>query len=301
MNFISGGNFYFNAVIFSSFTFFGHLFFFKVFNSFYHRNRGILIASCFFIPSLLLFTSCVHKDGFVFVSLAMLSYVFYRCLQREKVLAFKYILAFLLAFGCVFLLRNYVLVALIPAMLVTLLAQQLPKWRIRIVLIAYVLFTILFFLTGHFNNSLNLPKAVANRKQDFSLLELGKSNLPMKELQPNAGSFLHNTPQALSHVLLRPHPFENNGMASLFAGVELYFYLLLMLFAFWKKRKSLHTIHSFNIYGFAFFITMVLIIGFTIPNLGAIVRYRSLLWIFVLIPAMMSVFPKKNSRTDNKY
>lgn len=299
MNFISGGNFYFNSVIFSSFTFFGHLFFFKVFDSLYPGNKWMLIASCFFIPSLLLFTSCIHKDGFVFVSVAILSYIFYRGLQHLKVLAFKYVMSFLLALVCIFLFRNYVLVALLPAMLVTYLAHQSYKWRMSITLIAYVLFATLFFVTGTFNNSFDLPQAVVKRKQDFNLLEGGRSNLPMRDLHPNAGSFINNTPEALSHVMLRPYPFEDKGVVYNLAAIELYFYLLILGFAIWKKRKSLNTIHSFNIYGFAFFLSMVLIIGFTIPNLGAIVRYRSLIWIFVLTPTLIAVFNNKNIGLNN--
>jgi hypothetical protein len=300
MNFISGGNFYLNAVIFSSFTFFGHLFFYKVYSALYHGNRWVLVAGCFFIPSLILFTSCVHKDGFVFVSVSILSYVFYRGLRNLKVLAFKYITATVLSLVCIFLLRNYVLVALLPAMLVSYLAHLSSRWRIGITLLSYVLLAILFFLSGSLSNSLNLPEAVVKRKQDFSLLETGKTNLPMNDLEPNAGSFLKNTPQALSHVMLRPHPFEGNGLASMVAGIELYFYILLLGLVLWLKRKTLHSIHTFNIYAVAFFVSMVLIIGFTIPNMGAIVRYRSLLWIFILVPALYQLIKRIRNRNDEK-
>jgi hypothetical protein len=301
MNFISGGNFYLNAVIFSSFTYFGHLFFFKIYHSLYPGHRWIIITACFAIPSLLLFTSCVHKDGFVFVSLGLMSYVFYRRVQYAKILSFKYIAAFLLALACVFFLRNYVLVALLPAMVVAYLVHHAPRWKIGMALIAYVLFAILFFVTGLFNSPLNLPEAVVKRKHDFALLEAGKSNLPMHDLQPGATSFVKNTPQAIFNVLLRPHPFDGNSMASVLAALELYVYLFILAFALWKRKNNLHSIHSFNIYGIAFFFSMVLIIGFTIPNMGAIVRYRSLLWIFVLAPALVALFSKKTTGQENKY
>jgi len=49
---------------------------------------------------------------------------------------------------------------------------------------------------------------------------------------------------------------------------------------------------------------MVLIIGYTIPNVGAIVRYRSIIWIFALCPmvccidwARLSFWQRKKEQT----
>ena len=289
INFISGGNFFLNAAIFSSFTWFGHLFFFRIFNSIYQTNTRATLFATFLIPSLLLFTSCVHKDGLVFVSLAVLSYVFFRWLQSSAIFSWRYMLAGLLALCCIFLLRNYILVAIIPAMLVASFTKKYPGQKPEIAIGSYIIFAVLFFLSSFFAGSLNLPKAVVDRKTDFANLGGGSSDLPLNDLQPNATSFLKNTPQAISHVLLRPFPLEAMRPAVLLAAAELYLYLFIIIWAIWNKRRSLSNIHSFNIYGLAFFLSMVLIIGFTIPNLGAIVRYRSLLWIFLLAPALQKI------------
>lgn len=296
LNFISGGNFYLNSALFSLFTYFGHLFFFRIYQQIYPGHSRVMLLACFLIPSLLLFTACVHKDGFVFVGLSIMSYVFLQLL-REKKLSWKYSLAFLLAAACIFLLRNYVLVAVLPAMLVAFVAGKWPKNKFVIVTGLYLLFAILFFLSGRLSNSFDLPEAVVKRKQDFAALEGAASNLSMNELQPTAFSFLENTPQALSHSFLRPIPFESGSLSSIAAGLEVYIYLFIFALALWYKRKTLADIHQFNMYGFAFFVTMVLIIGLTIPNLGSIVRYRSLLWVFVLAPALYQLASSKTGST----
>lgn len=293
INFISGGDFYMNAAIFSSITYFGHLFFFRIYNSIYHKAKWPALIACFFIPSILLFTSCVHKDGLVFVSLAVLSFIFYTLLPGVKTLSFKYIICLLLSASIIFLLRNYVLVALLPAMLVALITNKFPKHKLLLAAGLYVLLAALFFVSSNFNNSFNLPEAVVKRKLDFALLEPANSNLAMDTLLPNVQSFIKNTPNALNHSLLRPYPLENKSLGSLFAAMELYAILFLLAIAIWKKRNQLNNIHSFNVYGFAFFISMLFIIGFTIPNAGAIVRYRSLLLIFLLTPALYHVARKQ--------
>jgi hypothetical protein len=54
-------------------------------------------------------------------------------------------------------------------------------------------------------------------------------------------------------------------------------------------KQEIEISNNFNLYGFAFFISMMLIIGYTIPNIGAIVRYRSVFWIFLVCPLLCNI------------
>lgn len=112
INIISGGNFYFNSVIFCSLIFFGHVAFYRIYNTIYAGPKLLKILVCFFLPSLILYTSCVHKDGFVFLSLGVVSYIFFRLLENKKSLNFKKALAFCIGILCILLFRNFVLIAL---------------------------------------------------------------------------------------------------------------------------------------------------------------------------------------------
>jgi hypothetical protein len=297
MNFISGGNLYLNAGIFSSFTYFGHLFFLKIFNKLYLHHEWLMAAASFLIPSLLLFTAAVHKDGFVFVGLSIISYLVFRVLQGLPIWKWKYLLACIFAFALIFLLRNYLVLALIPAWVAGWAAKKFPSRKVAAALISYGALVLAFFATGMLHNSsLNLPEAVVKRKQEFATLPGAGSDLPMNKLKPHPASFLKNTPQAVTHVLLRPSPFESSQLPNLLATLESYLYLVLMMLAAWYKRKSWHLLHPYTIYAAVFFITMVLIIGFTIPNMGSIVRYRSLIWIMLLAPALYHIMKNRKGR-----
>jgi hypothetical protein len=296
LNLISKGNFYLNSMIFSTLVFFGHIAFYRIYNNLYPGKKIVKIITCFFLPSVVLYTSCVHKDGFIFVSLGVASYLFFNFLQKRQPFNSRKVIVFICSLLCIFLFRNYVLVALLPAMGIAFLVSKMNKYKILSALGLYAVAALLFFMTGLFDNSLNLPAAVVKRKAAFALLEKGSTNLEMNELEPNFVSFVKNIPQAINHSLFRPYPNQLANKGTLAAALELYFYLgLILIFLIKVKKYKEADIHPFNIFGVAFFITMMLIIGFTIPNAGAIIRYRSLIWIFVLCPAACSVIFKRRT------
>lgn len=289
LNLATKGNFYINTAIFSSFTFFGHIAFFRIFSSIYKGKNDLLMWVCFLVPSLLLYTSCIHKDGVIFVCVALASFYFYQLLERNTKPGFKLILLLFFALGGILLFRNYILVAMLPAMAVAVLVKKVKFHGPVVAAVSYIFFIAAFFATVFLNNSFNLPEAVVKRKADFALLDKGKTNLELKELQPNFVSFARNVPRALNHSLLRPYPFEFKGIAVQLAALELYLYLALcifVVFTFKRHPQSSSAIHPFNIYGIAFFFTIAIIIGLIIPNAGAITRYRSIFWLFLLCPVI---------------
>ena len=155
--------------------------------------------------------------------------------------------------------------------------------------VSYAAYEILFFLSSYIYTSFSLPAAVIKRKGEFAARDGGVTDLPMNELYPTVKSFLINLPQAFIHILFRPYLWEFPGMSVMLTALELLFYQgILVLFLFFRNKKE-KVVNNYNIYVFAFFFTMVIIIGYTIPNLGAIVRYRSLLWMFVLCPMVACI------------
>lgn len=288
-NLITAGNFYLNSVVFSSIVFFGHIAFYRIYTDLYRGHKIKLLVTCFVLPSVLMYTACVHKDGLTFLFVGLLSYIFYSFLKKDSGFKFKYLLPFLISLLGIFLFRNYVLLALLPAMFTAWLCKTLPFNKKAVVAFSYGTYAVLFFLSKYIHRSLNLPAAVIKRKLDFVAAGDGNTTLPMGELYPTAGSFLQNLPQAVNHTLLRPYLWEFPGFGILLTALELFFYQLIFVAFLFCRNKKESMLNNYNIYAFAFFISMVLIIGYTIPNVGAIVRYRTLLWIFVLCPMVCCI------------
>lgn len=284
LNMITRGNFYFNSAIFSSIVFWGHIAFFRIYSEIYKDHRVKIILVCFFIPSVLLYTSCVHKDGIVFLALGLTSYCLYRALCLKKIINLKYIFPFFLGLITIFMFRNYVIIVMVPAMVIAMLCRILPYKMRWIAIATYALFVGLFFLSGFNNSPVNMPAAVAQRKADFIALGEAKTNITMNELRPDALSFISNIPQAINHSLFRPYLWEFTQPSILLTALELLVYQLLFLLFLLYRKKDGATVYPFNIFAIIFFLNMMLIIGFTIPNIGAIVRYRSIFWIFLICP-----------------
>lgn len=185
------------------------------------------------------------------------------------------------------------IIAMLPAMLTAMLCKILPCKKRWIVLSAYAVFFMLFFLSGVVSSSFNMPAAVVQRKADFAALGEAKTNISMNELMPNAQSFILNLPQAINHSLFRPYLWEFTQLSVQLTAMELICYQLLILAFILFRKKDGPPVHSFNIFGFALFLNMMLIIGYTIPNVGAIVRYRSIFWIFLICPLVCNIQWKK--------
>ncbi len=288
-NLLTAGTFLLNSVVFSSLTFFAHIGFYKIFRSIYPNSKWPLVGACFLLPSLLMYTSCVHKDGVIFLALGAICTVFYRFLTKTNWPGFKHIAVLGIAFATIFIVRNYILVALLPAIFTVAWCKVFPARRRHIVLGSYLIYTVLFFTSSVISPSLNLPEAVIQRKTDFALLGLGNTNLAMNDLQPNIKDFVVNIPQAINHSLMRPYLWEFTQPSVILVAMELLLYQLLLALFFFYKTRERGKISDFNLFSLLFFFSMMLIIGYTIPNVGAIVRYRSIFWVLVLCPIVCNI------------
>lgn len=143
-------------------------------------------------------------------------------------------------------------------------------------------------MSGLIDDRINLPKAVARKQQEFMLLK-GKSSVEVTLLQPNLMGFIKNTPQAVDLAFTRPHPSNVRHLLSLAAYLEvtLWGILILLWIAFHQPlRKPEQPLDYFLL---IFSISVMLLIGFSINNLGAIARYRSIVLIPLLTPLILSI------------
>lgn len=144
------------------------------------------------------------------------------------------------------------------------------------VLAQFIWLAYLFFFALRFiDPRLDFPRAVVSKQQAF-IENVGKSSVPIKELDPTVLSFIKNTPQAFTLSVIRPYPSDVKHLLSLAAAVETDLLLVIFLLFLVYRRKE--KINSKNILYFCVFfsLTLLLAIGFSVNNLGAIVRYRSI-------------------------
>jgi len=244
-------------------------------------KQKTIVLLTIFVPSFLYWASGIHKEGLIFAGVALIVFHVYFAMQEKK-LGIKRCGGILLGLFILFLLRNFILVIIFPAVIAWMLANKRPHQGLKVFTIVYVFFTIAFFTSRYIYSGFDFPQAVVSKQEAFMQLK-GKSSIPTTKLESNAPSFLKNTPQAISMSSLRPYPSDVRHLLSLAAMVETELILLLFVLFIVIRKKDV-IINSRNAVYFSIFfsLSLLLTIGFTVNNLGAIVRYRSIVLPFLV-------------------
>jgi hypothetical protein len=283
-NLFSFGNYYINVILYSFISIFGAIGIYRVMMEEFPTKQAAVFLSTFLLPSFIYWTSGIHKDGIVFAGFVLIIYNIYFGF-RNKSFDWSKGLLILLGLLIILVVRNYLLVIILPALAAWYISEKVKKINPALIFLSIYLFTsIVFFTARYIHPKLDFPAAVANKQQDFLKLR-GGSAVPVTELEPNFISFIKNTPEALVLSTVRPFPSDVKHLLSLAAAVEIVFlFLCFLLFLLWRTNDKL--ISPFLLFCLFFSFSVLLTIGYTVNFLGAIVRYRSIVLPFLVVPMM---------------
>ena len=285
-NILSHGNYYINSLFFNFFGFFGHVALFRLFSGIYKNKMWPVIIGCFLLPSTLYFSSGVHKDLIIFTMLGFYFYALYFSVIEK--FTYRRLMIIFLSLVVILLIRNFIIIALLPASVTFILSERKrinPLISLAVIYFSgFMLFAVLqFFIPGF-----EPLKILIQKQSDFLDLPAATSQLVTHTLEPHLKSFFINAPWAFDHGFLRPYISENKGPFLFMLAVELLVYEILLITGFFQLRKVISK-HSFVLSAQIFSITMLLIIGYIIPNIGSIVRYKSIYLPFILTPVLCSL------------
>jgi len=284
---LSFGNYYVNVIFYSFISLCGPVALFRVASTIFPDKRNVILLSTFLIPSFLYWTSGIHKEGLIFTGIAIIVYIIFFS-AREKKVNFRRCAGLFAGLLLVLLLRNFIIVILVPALVAWLAALKWPRFTFRIFALSYILYAVLFFSLRYISPKLDFPQAVVNKQKEFLGLVGGTSTIPITELKPTVISFIKNTPQAITLSIVRPYPSDVHHLLSLLAAIEVNILLLLFLIFLLLRvpnKKPKPTLHFFLFFSFS----LLMAIGFSNNNLGAIVRYRSIILPLLVIPLVTQI------------
>ena len=287
-NVLSFGYYYVNVIFFSFLTMFGTVAIYKVMDDVFPGRKMVIVLATFLVPSFLYWTSGLHKEGLIFTGISLIIYSIYFGMKEKRFGIRRY---FMLLVGLLLLLvlRNFLLVIIVPAILSWVLANRWPNYNLAIFCSVYFIFAVLFFTVRYIYPSLDFPQAVVEKQQDFIKLKGSNSSIPIQQLEPNAISFIKNTPQAINLSAIRPYPSDVKHILSLAAAIEVNALLLLFVLSLLVHRGKLKAPNNLVYFCLFFSFTVLLAIGFSVNNLGAIVRYRSIIMPLLVIPMAASL------------
>lgn len=285
-NLFSFGNYYINIIFYSFISFFGPVAIYRVMVDVFPGRKFVLLVAVFLAPSFIYWTSGLHKEGLIFLGLAVMIYHFYFGF-KEKSFSIIRIAAIWFGIALILILRNFLILPLLPPLLAWILSHKV-KWKPAFVFSAvFFLCIIIFFTTRYLHPALDFPNSTVVKQQEFLRLG-GNSAVPVRKLKPTPESFVTNLPQALSLTVLRPYPTDVRHLLSLAAAIEIAA-ILLLFFAFLFLGTRGRTLTPFILFCLFFSFGVLAMVGYTVNILGAIVRYRSIIFPLLLVPMVANI------------
>lgn len=287
---ISFGNIYIHGIFSAFFSFIGCYLIARTFEKNVKSNKWVSL-SVFVFPSLLFWTSGIHKEFVSVLALGLILYHFFELTQRANNL--KHIFWFVIGLLFFFLTRNYMLMSILPS-LMTLTMHRFFKIRFR----RSVFFSLVIFIG--FLSYQKIPgyhktgfEVILEKRKQFEDLNFGTTSLILDKIEPNFVSLFKNSPKALYNTLLRPMSLNLKTEFLLIASLENLMIMFLIIVALTQFHKLSKKESNFVVFMLLYAFSLLLIIGWIVPNVGAILRYRSIAFA-VLIPTIVFVASKSN-------
>lgn len=282
----SFGSYYINIIYYSFLCMFGIIGAYRMMKDAFPGKNIQIAVSVFFIPSFLYWTSGIHKDGLIFTSLILVIYNFYFGF-KEKKFTLKRILCIIAGLILLTLLRNFFLVLLLPPLLSWYFALKFPGKPFLVFAVVHLFFGVIFFNAKYINERLDFAGIVVSKQTEF-LDMAGGSKVSVGELKPTAIGFLKAMPRAIGLSMMRPYPADVTHIFSLAAAVEIDLILVLIVLVFFYRTPPPKN-RAFIYFCVFFSLSFLLSVGYTVTFIGAIVRYRSLIFPFLLTPLVAMI------------
>lgn len=283
LNLFSGSNYYINLIFYNFIAFFGPVALYRSIIFFTAENRNIYLFLCFMFPTTAFWTCGFHKEGLLFMAVSLI--IFNSIQSFYGSWRLKRICMILFLFMLIFFLRNNIIFALAPAWLLWIISRRFPDKTIIIFSTGVAVLIVLFFSSKYLIPRLDLPESVRQRQIEFMSLG-GDTYVKMDTLVPDFKGFVKHFPVAADMALLRPHPGEGGYFYIPFTIESLTVIVLAFLAVI--KRKRLPD-KPFICFGLMYSLGLLALIGYTITNTGAVIRYRSLSIPFLLMSLALMI------------
>lgn len=290
LHLISGGYYYVHAVFFAFFSYVGSIALYRTFaNYFPERGKRMLIV-LFAVPTIVFWSSGIHKEAVTLFCLGLIFYHFQQLLYKNKIkkrIVFLLPLLFLLS-----ITRPHVCMILMPMLLIWAWTDAKPKHTFLKIIAVYVVGITAITLVSYISPKVNIFAKIHDMRWYFVVYNIGSSEIWVKTFEPNLLGAIKNIPSALHNMTTYPRLWESKTIFHYFASAELIvlwlFFVLTLRFNSWKSLENKHFLYACLFFVFSFLIFM----GLIVDNIGAIVRYRSVVLPF-LLGVLVIVFDEK--------
>jgi hypothetical protein len=238
-------------------------------------------AWIFLIPSAFFYTGNILKEGIAYVLIAALLPLAYKVYSNFKV---RLLVPIVMLFLLLFFFKFVIAATFGGALLVWFLLSRYPRYKSFILFSSVALAVTVFFISAYVPGIPNFPQYLISRQQEFMAIE-ANSAMHVYILKPGIINFVKALPVAIGNVLFKPLPGEGGKLLYLAHSFEIYLFWGIVVFMAIKNKFRLQTSAVRPLFFALLLYAManLLIIGYIVPSVGAIVRYRSIFLPFVAI------------------
>jgi hypothetical protein len=242
---------------------------FKAFKQLFSDQNNILIFSCFFMPSVIFWTSGFHKDVWVYLGM---SYLILAISNSENLLRKRY---FLVGILIISIFRFHLFLLLLPLLFAHFWSLSESKISAFQKYLIFNFFFVMLVSLLEFSGVFSILGFISDRQVEF-LNEYGESNIEnAMALEPTFIDFIIRIPSALMNVCFRPFIWDCKDFLQLLAALEILGFWLLMIISIFYKKIPVFKNPVQNFITF-YFLLNFLMIGLLVSNVGTIVRYRAI-------------------------
>jgi hypothetical protein len=287
----SFGNYHVHSIILNFIAFIGSVGMARFFLYFVQTKWKVYVA-IFFIPSVVFWSSGILKESLLLFAMGLFCYFLYRLVISKNWINLLFLT---LPFLLLILLKFYVFVAFIPAILGWYFSETTQlKWKAFP--LVFGILSILAILLGSWDSSYNFIHILVRKQHDFINMSIAfhvNSAIQMDYLDENIFSILKAVPFGIINSLTRPWPLEIKNILFLPAMIENLVLLVLITIVLIQKVKNPIRSSNFVLFCFLFTFFLYAIIGISTPILGALVRYKIPAMPFLLI-GILSLLNTRN-------
>jgi len=265
-------------------SFIGLLLLYKAIFPYFHQVKKMLVFAIFIIPSTVFWSAGNLKEPILIFLLGCFVYNLIKSTKEKPIkhLFFLAIISFALTYT-----KPYVLFLLIPISIALFLSERYKSIKVRWVYLAvFLLFGCFIAIITAINPEYSIAKLLTNKQHDFiSMVSAGQSGSKFDIPYLN-GTYLNifiNSPNAFLNSLSRPLIWEPKTWTQLLAALEnLVVIMILMLLSIRFRFSKISNI-NFWIFFAILGVQLLILTGLITPNMGALVRYKSVGLPFIFI------------------
>lgn len=274
-------------LFFSFFSFIGSFYLFKFFSEVTDLSEYAILAIIFLVPGVVFWTSGLHKEALIIFAVGILLYNMY-----QLFLFFRKGRAIIVIFAFLFLVnvRMYMFLVIVPALIAYYWNE---KSKIQAIIPYVVTYGFLLLIVVLYDvvvpNEYRLAYLISDFQNSF-IKSAGNTSFEVEKVSNSWVRILGFLPEHFLNSFI--HPIYNKCVSDWcrLASIESIVLSCMFVVGLTKVKYKYLFNNSIALFCLSIGFSLMMIIGVVVNNAGAIVRYRSVAIIFILIGLLLSSY-----------